>query len=46
MIFFNLLVLQHNLAYFQECSFRLQEGASEYLQIMQLGCVTIIALKE
>lgn len=28
-----------------ECCMRLQEGGSEYLQIMDLGCVTIQALK-
>lgn len=28
-----------------ECCFRLHEGGSEYLQIMDLGCVTINALK-
>lgn len=29
----------------QECSFRLQDGGSEYLQIMDLGCAIILALK-
>lgn len=28
-----------------ECCFRMQEGASEYLQIMNLGCVLIQAMK-
>ncbi|XP_067633392.1 replication factor C subunit 4 [Eurosta solidaginis] len=28
-----------------ECSFRLQDGGSEYLQIMDLGCAIILALK-
>ncbi|KAH8338838.1 hypothetical protein KR074_003255 [Drosophila pseudoananassae] len=28
-----------------ECCFRLQDGASEYLQIMDLGCCIILALK-
>lgn len=29
----------------QECSFRLQDGGSEYLQIMDLGCAIILALQ-
>lgn len=29
-----------------ECCFRMQEGGSEYLQIMDLGCVFIQALKD
>ncbi|XP_073833842.1 replication factor C subunit 4 [Musca autumnalis] len=29
-----------------ECSFRLQDGGSEYLQIMDLGCAIILALKD
>jgi len=29
----------------QECCFRLQDGGSEYLQIMDLGCCIILALK-
>lgn len=29
-----------------ECCFRMQEGGSEYLQIMDLGCVLIQALKD
>ncbi|CAD7093845.1 unnamed protein product [Hermetia illucens] len=29
-----------------ECMFRLQEGGSEYLQIMDLGCTTILAFKK
>ncbi|XP_068159432.1 replication factor C subunit 4 [Drosophila tropicalis] len=28
-----------------ECCYRLQDGGSEYLQIMDLGCETILALK-
>lgn len=31
---------------FKECLFRLQQAASEYIQFLDLGCVTITTLQK